>query len=503
MAATTTTSILHLLATVATIGTIVQGQNPLAGHPLYVNPSYVAELDQSIATAEGATKTTLESMRSVSSAYWLDVKSKVQPGSTNTTTAAGILADAMQQSPVPLVTLIVYDLPNRDCHAHASNGEICCTSNSDGTCNYLAAGDCSDGITEYKNEYIKPLATVLASFCGKVPIALIIEPDSLPNLATNMADPRCGNAGTVAAYEQGIPYAVSTLAAACPSATLYLDAAHGGWLGWSNNIDAFVQKVSAMEISQHLRGFSTNVANYQPLGIQCQQTSWCLNGQHQSDPCCADPCRLESQYNPANNEHNFVAELAESAQKQMSFSPHFVIDTGRNGVDGMRADCANWCNIRNAGVGTYPTTNVANTSLIDAYLWLKTPGESDGCTETLPSGDQCARYDSMCGSKDSIGSMANEPKAPEAGKWFDYEVKMLASNAHMGPNPNPSPPSPNPPPPPPNPPSPPSPPNPNCPGGSLAACMALCPSSPPAAYKACVADCVARCSSAAYVSAQH
>jgi hypothetical protein len=33
-----------------------------------------------------------------------------------------------------------------------------------------------------------------------------------------------------------------------------------------------------------------------------------------------------------------------------------------------------------------------------------------------------------------------------------------------------------------------------CPGGSLAACMDLCPSNPPAAYQACVQDCVKRCS---------
>jgi len=33
-----------------------------------------------------------------------------------------------------------------------------------------------------------------------------------------------------------------------------------------------------------------------------------------------------------------------------------------------------------------------------------------------------------------------------------------------------------------------------CPGGSLSACIALCPSSPPEAYKACVEECVTRCS---------
>ena len=75
-------------------------------------------------------------MQHVGSAYWLDTKAKVLANTTNSTaTASGILADASRQSPAPLVTFIVYDLPNRDCHAKASNGEICCTYNADNTCN--------------------------------------------------------------------------------------------------------------------------------------------------------------------------------------------------------------------------------------------------------------------------------------------------------------------------------------------------------------------------------
>jgi cellulose 1,4-beta-cellobiosidase len=65
--------------------------------------------------------------------------------------------------------------------------------------------------------------------------------------------------------------------------------------------------------------------------------------------------------------------------------PRFVIDTGRNGVDDMRADCSNWCNIRGAGAGHKPTAQTALPDLVDAYFWLKTPGESDGCTKTLPA----------------------------------------------------------------------------------------------------------------------
>ena len=37
----------------------------------------------------------------------------------------------------------------------------------------------------------------------------------------------------------------------------------------------------------------------------------------------------------------------------------------------------------------------------------------------------------MCGSSDSIGSESDEPYAPEAGQWFDYQIKQLAENAKM------------------------------------------------------------------------
>jgi len=86
---------------------------------------------------------------------------------------------------------MVYDLPNRDCNAHASNGEICCKYNTDGTCDYSYSGSCDDGLNEYKTEYIDVFAEILSRFDCLVDIALVIEPDSLPNLATNMDNPHC------------------------------------------------------------------------------------------------------------------------------------------------------------------------------------------------------------------------------------------------------------------------------------------------------------------------
>jgi hypothetical protein len=75
------------------------------------------------------------------------------------------------------------------------------------------------------------------------------------------------------------------------------------------------------------------------------------------------------------------------------FTPHWLVDTGRNGEEDVRTDCSNWCNIRGAGLGRAPTANTSLPSVVDAWFWLKTPGESDGCTQKLPDGSTCPRYE--------------------------------------------------------------------------------------------------------------
>ena len=61
-----------------------------------------------------------------------------------------------------------------------------------------------------------------------------------------------------------------------------------------------------------------------------------------------------------------------------------------------------WCNVQPAGFGPAPTTKTNNT-VVDALVWVKPGGESDG---------QCG----MAG-------------APKAGEWFDEYAQMLVKNA--------------------------------------------------------------------------
>lgn len=63
---------------------------------------------------------------------------------------------------------------------------------------------------------------------------------------------------------QCVEYAISTLN--LPNVSMYLDAGHAGWLGWSANIGPaatlFAQVFKAAGSPAAVRGLATNVANY-------------------------------------------------------------------------------------------------------------------------------------------------------------------------------------------------------------------------------------------------
>ena len=74
--------------------------------------------------------------------------------------------------------------------------------------------------------------------------------------------------------------------------------------------------------------------------------------------------------------------------KRNGISKHWITDTGRNGVPESRSSadqCAQWCNVK-SGLGLRPTSNVSalqgqlRSAQLDAVIWSKTPGESDGCS---------------------------------------------------------------------------------------------------------------------------
>jgi cellulose 1,4-beta-cellobiosidase len=69
--------------------------------------------------------------------------------------------------------------------------------------------------------------TIAAARAESPTFALILEPDSLGNVVTNLAVPFCANASS--GYLEGIAYSIAKFQ--LPNVFLYVDAAHRGWLG--------------------------------------------------------------------------------------------------------------------------------------------------------------------------------------------------------------------------------------------------------------------------------
>jgi len=97
----------------------------------------------------------------------------------------------------------------------------------------------------------------------------------------------------------------------------------------------------------------------------------------------------------------------------------FVVDTSRNGQGpwtpvASYPDPQDWCNPPDRGLGLKPTADTGNT-LIDAYLWIKIPGESDG---------EC--YRGTGGPLDPERGVEDPP----AGHWFADMALELVQNAN-------------------------------------------------------------------------
>jgi cellulose 1,4-beta-cellobiosidase len=274
---------------------------------------------------------------------------------------------------------VIYDLPGRDCAAKSSNGELSLKDES-----------------RYQREYIDAIAAAFRTHPAQKAVA-IIEPDSLANLATNLALPTCAAAEPI--YRRGVAYAVAKLS--LPNVSLYLDAAHGGWLGWERNrkkvAEVFRSVLDAAGGSDRIRGFAVNVANYNPTKVE--------NG------------RRGKPSDPGPDELSYVEDLKQSLAEVGINGKGFVVDTSRNGKLGIRANGANWCNIAHAGLGERP--RVAPVPDVDAYLWLKPPGESDGTSDP-----HAPRFDSNCASPEAL------PGAPQAGELFPAYLLELVKNAN-------------------------------------------------------------------------
>src|ERR1035441_10183293 len=232
--------LLTLVAPVAFAQTHVA--NPYTGATVYVSPDYAAE----VATAEASEPSLAGQMATVAKQptfVWLDRIAAIAGGNGRLSLQGHINAAVAQANGAEIVVqLVIYDLPDRDCAALASNGELS-IAGGDTPRGYTTALT-GTGIQEYENDYITPIYNILKAAPSNVRFVLVIEDDSLPNIVTNtgysysLANCIAANGGASyptysmsGVYVLGIQYALNQFHS-LPNAYNYLDIGHHGWLGW-------------------------------------------------------------------------------------------------------------------------------------------------------------------------------------------------------------------------------------------------------------------------------
>ncbi|MBB2944439.1 endoglucanase [Actinoplanes lutulentus] len=195
----------------------------------------------------------------------------------------------------------------------------------------------------------------LAGALGDSRAIVVLEPDAVTHVLQG-----CVSGPSAEERYTLLSEAISTLKAA-PGARVYLDGGNPSWVRDVDRVAAALVKAGV----KNADGFSLNVANFETTEANVGY------GTKISD-------RLGG--------------------------ARFVIDTSRNGngpaaVDARDAE-GHWCNPEGRALGPSPTTQTGE-ALVDAYLWVKRPGESDG---------EC------------------RAGAPPAGQWWPEYALELATN---------------------------------------------------------------------------
>ncbi|MGD0166831.1 MAG: glycoside hydrolase family 6 protein [Gaiellaceae bacterium] len=316
--------------------------------------------------------------------------------------------------------LVAYNIPGRDCSQYSAGGAADSTA-------YRAR---IDGV---------------AKGIGSGKAIVLLEPDALANLpvfCSPTTDPLAGDPpdsnGNYKTPElhplsaqriADIRYAIGVLEAN-PSVSVYLDAGHSSW----HSVGDMTRVLAAANVAG-TQGFFLNASNYEPTSNLIEYGKWisqCLWfgsptsgswGAGHYDWCASQYYSPDGPVSPSDpSTWHYTDQWYTDNVESQTWVPypgdagltHYVLDTSRNG-QGAWSGAQNWCNAPDRGVGIAPTTNTGN-DLVDAFLWIKVPGESDGTCDV--------RW--VNGGDPAWGGIAD----PAAGQWFPQMALQLAQNAN-------------------------------------------------------------------------
>ncbi|GMA22634.1 hypothetical protein GCM10025864_03930 [Luteimicrobium album] len=408
---TTAAALTGALAVAALTGPPATAATPHEASPpttLWVDPDSTTV--QAARTLTGQARDDAVLLGSFASASWITSGTPAQARAEArriTTAAAGDHA-------VP--TIVVYDIPYRDCAQYSAGG-------AQDTAAYEAF---VDGV---------------AAGIGDRPAIVVLEPDGLGVIPWNTdlsgnaewCQPADVDRATAVSdrYAQ-LNHAVDALKGGTQT-KVYLDGTHSGWLGAGDIADRLIK--AGVERAD---GFFLNASNYESTDHLVKYGTWisdCIELSTRSS--WYQPSYCGSQYYPASpgdfstwalTDQTYADDFASTGlAPDPAHQAHFVIDTSRNGVgpwtppaDNGWPDAQVWCNPPDRGAGARPTLD-PGVPLVDASLWIKVPGESDG---------QCDRG---TGDTDAAGRSTDPARGgnadPAAGAWFAQQARELVSLA--------------------------------------------------------------------------
>ncbi len=421
-------------------------QNPFVDATFYRNVDYVAAVNAAAELQGGIIGRRMRRVADYPTFVWLDSIAAVHGTNGYRRSLAGHLDLALEQA-ANAIGIVIYNLPNRDGAALASNGEL------------LIA---QKGLERYKRDYIDAIFDVIKrAKYAKLRIVMVIEPDSLPNLITNLRFAKVKEAESSGAYVQGIQYAIGTLRS-LSNTYAYVDVAHAGWMGWSANFSPFVELLKKVGSgipggNKKVDGFISNTSNYNVF------VEPYLTGDQRID---GQPVRSLAGWYDSNDfidEHSYATALRDALTRgsnAYSASVGLLLDTSRNGWGGpnrptgpststdlhtfvrattldKRIHKGNWGNQSGAGIGARPVAKPAPH--YHAFVWVKPPGESDGSSVLIPTGPENPSgkgFDRMCDPTYHGNSLNGNnltgalPNAPVAGHWFQAHFAQLVQNAY-------------------------------------------------------------------------
>ncbi|WP_371484126.1 glycoside hydrolase family 6 protein [Kitasatospora sp. NBC_00315] len=321
-----------------------------------------------------------------------------------------LMRDARRTGTVP--SLVAYNIPLRDCSL------------------YSAGGAQSDA--EYQ-AWIKAFAQGIGN--GKA--VVVLEPDGLANLPSDCG-PDSDPTGALTSGRIGDLNAAIDALEGQPGTSVYLDAGNSHW----RSVGDIAQRLIQAGVAR-TQGFSLNVSNNLATDLNTHYGTWvsdCLwfatkgpawaNGH--ADWCAG---QYYSPNAPNDGQPGHAVDPDDATtwhwtddwfQQNAGTPPtdqltHFVVDTSRNGRGAWTpppgkytGDPQTWCNAPDRGIGARPTADTG-VPLVDAFLWVKTVGQSDGqCNRSIPGGTVDPEYGVV---------------DPAAGAWWADQAASLVRNA--------------------------------------------------------------------------